>query len=131
MNIFRSICNTLLVSILFTLVACGGDAPPEKVVYQNTTLIVSGVRYERLEIPANGGGYLPNDVIVGFKPGRLEEGVRLLKDLNLPPVSTLASLEVVLVSVPAGFEAQWIAALISFDVVQNASRNVIMTPANA
>lgn len=130
MNAFRSFCNTLLVSILLTIVACGGDAPPETVAYQNTTLIVNGTRYERQEVPTNSGEYVPHDVLVGFKPSRLEEGVRLLKDLNLQPTSTLTSLEMVLVNVPAGFEAQWVAALISFDVVQNAARNVVMT-ANA
>lgn len=129
MNLFRSFCNSLSVLILLTLVACGGDAPPEKVAYQNTTLIVNGTRYERQEAPTTSGQYVPRDVLVGFKPGRLEEGVRLLKDLNLVPTSTLTSLEVALVNVPAGFEAQWVAALASFDVVQTATRNVIISHA--
>ncbi len=61
--------------------------------------------------------------MVGFKPGRLQEGLKLMEKLKLPVASTLTSLEMVEIKVPAGFEAQWVSALVNFDVVRLAARN--------
>lgn len=127
MNSLRTFSNALLISTLLLLSACGGgsETPVRTVEYQQSTLIVHGTRYERQAEPP--GPYVAKDLIVSIKPGRLAEGQKLMKELSLPVESTLQAVEVLLIKVPAGFEKQWANALMSFDVVFNATRNITFT----
>jgi hypothetical protein len=104
----------LLLLCLPFFAACGGSDEPF-VQYEGSTLKVAGSAYQKTDAypgadPNNMVEYATGDVLVGVKPGQQAAFEELLIELGLPPARSLggSSFEI---SVPAGWELQWVAAL--------------------
>jgi hypothetical protein len=113
--------------IALSIPGCGGsDSPSQEEVKQTkeTVLVVEGVSYQRTPPPI--GEFAPGQVLVKPVAGRELELQQILQKYSLSIYQT-GALSLV-ISVPVGFEWQWVQALHGFQFVEYAELNGLAHP---